>query len=93
MPEDAAGEDLIVLLDEQAVVRRRQRRRREPTTTLAVTIPAPLAEGLKQALAVLPGLDLDDLAAAALERALASHPQPVARRRSTRGDDQLVVLL
>jgi hypothetical protein len=42
--------------------------RRPETTVLTVTVPADLADRLEQLILVMPGLDLDTLASAALEQ-------------------------
>ncbi len=91
-PDASADEVLFVLSEEEIAPRpRRARRRKVPMTRLELSVPSELAEELKQALAVLPGLTLDALATSALERALAEHPVPMTRRRRDQGD--LLVLV
>jgi hypothetical protein len=57
----------------------------EPRRTLRMTIPAELADELKQAVSVIPGLRLDALLEQALRQVLAEHgappPPPPSRRR------------
>jgi hypothetical protein len=57
----------------------------EPRRTLRMTIPAELADELKQAVSVIPGLRLDALLEQALRQVLDQHgappPPPPSRRR------------
>ncbi len=105
-PEPAPGEEitLVLMVDEDApppagvpiatpaLASQPRAPRPEPTTTMEVLVPQALADELKQALAVLPGLTLDALASEALVQVLEQHGAPrwVHRRR---GDDSLVVLV
>jgi hypothetical protein len=91
-PAASSDEVLFVLAEEEAAPRPRAKRKRKvPMARLELSVPSELAEELMQALAILPGLTLDALAASALERALAAHPAPVARRRRDQGE--LLVLV
>jgi hypothetical protein len=85
---------LVLMLEEEAPASapRPRRARPEPTTTMEVMVPEALAQELKQALSVLPGLSLDALAAQALARVLSDHgaPRLASRRRAA---ESLVVLV
>jgi len=84
-PPDAADELLLVIsADDMVASRRRRAARPEATTTLALTIPEELAQGLQEALAVLPGADLDSLASRALRQVVEGLGLPGAVRRPRR---------
>jgi hypothetical protein len=90
--EAGLGDDLLVLITEERVARERAPQP-EPTTTLAVTVPFAVCEGLKEALSVLPGTDLDLLASVALRQVLWDLGiRDFPRRFRRRAEDPLIVL-
>ena len=94
-PADAADNLLVVIsADDLVAGQRRRAPRPEPTTTLSLTIPEELARGLADALAILPGADLDQLASRALQQVVAGFgPAKAARRPRRRYDSRLIVIL
>jgi len=96
-PDPGAADEVLVVVmsDEAAGTAQRPRRPRPgPTTRLSLTVPEELARGLQDALAILPGTDLDQLASRALEQVVRMlTPAGAARPPRRRYDSGLIVLL
>lgn len=68
--------------------------RPEPRATLHLAVPSDLAAELKDAVSVIPGASLDELATEALRRVIAEHgPVPEAPKRRRRRDDDVFVIV
>jgi len=94
--DDVSDEMLVVVVSDQAAVTARRRRapRPEPTTRLNLTVPEEVAHALADALAILPGADLDQLACRALQQVVQMlTPVGAARPPRRRYDSGLIVLL
>jgi len=93
--DEASDEALVVVVSDEAVAAKRRRAPRpQPTTRLSLTVPAEVAHALADALAILPGADLDQLACRALQQVVQMlTPAGAARPPRRRYDSGLIVLL
>jgi hypothetical protein len=93
-PDDLgdSAEELLVLISDERSARIRTPGP-EPTVNLTVTVPGEVAEGLKEALAILPGVDLDSLSSIAVRQVLWDlGVREFPRRSRRRAEDPMIVL-